>query len=135
LRMLGNINAFFTGEAGVGTRLYRTVRGKTPYRQAPYVFVGPAQRGIIGRVATEIFRAHHSGLKGLRSIDMTILRRAIGGDSDTHSELLSLLFFDRRFCRALIEMGRRDAEAWLSEEHDMGEGPWQLGPLGIFTRP
>jgi hypothetical protein len=34
----------------------------------------------------------------------------------------------------LIELGQADARAWFESEHD-GDGPWQLGPLGTFTRP
>jgi NTE family protein len=134
MRMLGNINAFFTGEDAIGAGLYRGVRGKSPYRRTPYVFVGPAERGAVGRVAAEVFQRRYSGLRALRSPDMTMLRQAIGGATETHSELLSLLFFDPYFCRELIELGRTEALAWLDGEHD-DEGPWQLGPLGVFTRP
>ncbi len=134
MRMLGNINAFFTGEGAVGASLYRGVRGKSPYRRTPYLFVGPSERGAVGRIAAEVFQQRYSGLRALRSPDMTLLRQAVGGATETHSELLSLLFFDRHFCRELIELGRREARAWLESEHDE-EGPWQLGPLGVFTRP
>ena len=41
-----------------------------------------------------------------------------------HGELLSYLFFAREFARALIELGRADAERWLAEPHD--DGLWQI---------
>jgi NTE family protein len=135
MRMLGNINAFFTDASAVGSTLYRAVRGKAPYRRMPYVFVGPSQRGMIGRVATEIFQRRYRGWKALRSPDMALLRKVIGGDTETHSELLSLLFFDRHFCKELTELGRTEARAWLEQEHDADDGPWQVGPLSVFTRP
>jgi hypothetical protein len=41
---------------------------------------------------------------------------------------LSYLFFAPEFAAPLIELGRNDAERWLSSAHD--DGPWELGPLG-----
>jgi len=50
-----------------------------------------------------------------------------GGSDPLHGDLLSYLLFAPEFARALIELGRRDAERWLAQPHD--DGPWQLGPL------
>ena len=50
-----------------------------------------------------------------------------GGDGALNGELLSALFFAPELLRRLIELGKADAEAWLSEEHE--EGLWQVGPL------
>ena len=136
MRTLGNVNAFFTEESAIGARLYRTARGKAPYRRVPYVFVGTARRGAVGEVAARVFREQYGGIRGaLRSPDFQLISRLIGGDSPTHGELLSLLFFDQCFTGELIAMGRRDAEHWLGGTHDMGEGPWQEGPLGHFVAP
>jgi NTE family protein len=133
---LGNINSFLVGEeAGAGPKLYRTTRGKRPYREVPYVFVAPERRGAIGELATEVFQARYGGLRGaLRSIDFRLIHDLLGGPSPAHGELLSLLFFDRDFIEELIRIGREDAQRWLAAEHD-GGGPWRLSPLDVLTRP
>jgi len=134
MRMLGSINAFFAEDDSSGPRLYRQLRGKAPYKRVPYIFVGPSARGAIGRVATEVYGRRYAGLRALRDPDFRLLNELMGGVSENHGELLSLLFFDEEFAQALIEMGIADARAWIASEHD-GDGPWQIGPLGTFTRP
>lgn len=133
---LGNVNAFFVGdEAGPGPRLYRTMRGKAPYREVPYIFVGPERRGAVGELAVQVFEERYGGARGwLRSVDFRLINELLGGTSPTHGELLSLLFFDHEFIDELIRMGRRDAESWLGESHD-GGGPWRLSPLSMLTLP
>jgi NTE family protein len=135
MRTLGNVNAFFAEGDQTGPRLYRSVRGKAPYKRVPYVFVGPDKRGAVGRLASEVFAAHYGGLRGLRAPDFQLITRLIGGESATHGELLSLLFFDSAFTKRLIDLGRSDAERWLADMHDGGEGPWQIGPLANFVMP
>lgn len=135
MRTLGNINAFFADGDQTGPRLYRSVRGKAPYKRVPYVFVGPEKRGAVGRLAAEVFKARYGGLRGLRAPDFQLITRLIGGESATHGELLSLLFFDSAFTKELIALGRGDAERWLADMHDGGEGPWQIGPLANFVMP
>jgi NTE family protein len=156
MRILGNINMFFAGEAnGTGARggrgngkrgpslasgrpsesavRYRKARGKSPYRTVPYIFVAPEKRGSIGRLASEVFHDRYGGLKGLRSPDFPFLNRLLGGESATHGELLSYLFFDQEFIEELVRMGRNDARRWLRS----GPGPddpWQVAPLDAFTR-
>jgi NTE family protein len=130
LRMLGDVNRYFTEDAPAAQR-YRQVRGKPPYRRVPYVFVGPPQRGAIGELAMEVFRSRYGGLKGLRSPDFPFLNRLLGGDSPTHGELLSYLFFDPEFIERLMEMGRRDAERWVRPKSD----PWRIEPLEAFLEP
>jgi NTE family protein len=134
MRTLGNINEFFAGNEMTGPRLYRMVRGKGPYRRIPYVFIGPERRGAVGEIAAEVYAELYGGLRRLRSPDMILINELIGGVSHNHAELLSLLFFDPAFADALIELGQRDAIAWLEDEHD-ADGPWQLGPLEAFTGP
>jgi NTE family protein len=135
MRTLGNVNAFFAEGDQTGPRLYRSVRGKAPYKRVPYVFVGPEARGAVGRLAAEVFADRYGGLRRLRAPDFQLITRLIGGESATHGELLSLLFFDSAFTRELIEMGRGDARRWLDDMHDAGEGPWQIGPLANFVMP
>jgi NTE family protein len=148
MRILGNINMFFAERTdGVHerreasgrrardqpTERYRAARGKPPYRCIPYIFIAPEKRGAIGRLATDVFRDRYGGLKGLRSPDFPLLNRLLGGESPTHGELLSYLFFDREFIEELIRMGQRDARRWLRS----GTGPqdpWQIEPLDAFTR-
>src|SRR6185295_3633286 len=104
-----------------------------PYRCIPYVFIAPEKRGAIGRLASEVFKERYGGLKGFRSPDFPLLNRLIGGESPTHGELLSYLFFDPEFIEELIHMGQDDARRWL--EQDPGpDDPWQIEPLEAFTR-
>jgi NTE family protein len=157
MRILGNINMFFTdgeqrmngggakpgerraregrriADGSEAARRYREARGKPPYRCVPYIFIAPARRGAIGELARQVFRSRYGGLKGLRSPDVRLLERLIGGESPQHGELLSYLFFDPEFIEELIRMGQEDARRWL--EAPPGENdPWQIGPLEVFTR-
>jgi NTE family protein len=134
LRMLGNINLYFTDPAQAPAALeYRAVRGKPPYRRVPYIFVAPERPGAIGELAIEVFHRRYAGLKGLRSPDIPLLNRLLGGDSPTHGELLSYLLFDREFIDALIEMGQRDAWRALKSAPEE-RGPWIIEPLPAFMR-
>jgi NTE family protein len=157
MRILGNINMFFAGRNGhvpppgdtekkkraprsasvdggsEAARRYREARGKPPYRLVPYIFVAPQRRGAIGELASEVFRDRYGGLKGLRSPDFQLLNRLLGGDSPTHGELLSYLFFDPEFVEELIRMGQADARRWLNAPPGPDD-PWQIEPLEAFTR-
>jgi NTE family protein len=69
----------------------------TPYRTVPYLFAGPNVTGRLGRVVSEVFSRHFAGAAGaLRSPDVRLLTRLLGGSSPAHAELLSYLFFHRR---------------------------------------
>lgn len=135
MRMLGNVNAFFADgkDAPAGTR-YRQARGKQPYRRVSYIFIAPSRRGIVGEVASEVFRARYGGLKGLRSPDFPLLNRLLGGESPAHGELLSYLLFERDFIDALIDLGQADATRWLNTPRGP-EQPWQTEPLDAFIEP
>jgi NTE family protein len=133
MRLLGAINAFHARPGQEAIQLYRTVRGKPPYRRIPYVFVGPGGRARIGAMAGRLFRARYGGVKALRDPDFTLLSRLLGGESPAHGDLLSLLFFDAEFAAELVRLGQEDARHWLAESHD--DGPWQVGPLSSFMRP
>jgi NTE family protein len=117
----------------LAAKRYREARGKPPYRQVPYIFVAPRRRGAIGELAVEVFRSRYGGWKGLRSPDFRLLNRLLGGDSPTHGELLSYLFFDPEFIQELIAMGRADARRWLHSPPGPDQ-PWQVEPLEAFTR-
>ncbi|MFZ0040525.1 MAG: patatin-like phospholipase family protein [Solirubrobacteraceae bacterium] len=134
MRRLGMINEYLAGDASLGSRLYRTIRGKPPFKRVPYIFSGPQERGTIGQLASEIYRARYGGLRWLRNPDYRLISGLLGGHGPTHGELLSLLFFDPDFIEALIELGADDARAWLEDEHD-GDGPWQESSLTTFKRP
>lgn len=133
MRLLGAINTFHARPDQEALRLYRTVRGKPPYRRIPYVFVGPARRGQIGELATELFRDRYGGVKALRDPDFALLSRLLGGESPAHGDVLSLLFFDAEFAAELVRLGQDDAREWLAGTHE--NGPWQIGPLSSFVRP
>jgi hypothetical protein len=62
----------------------------------------------------------------LRARDLMMMGSFLGaGASPTRGELFSMLFFATEFHSALIELGRADAERWLTLSHD--EGPWRYG--------
>jgi NTE family protein len=140
LRRLAAINTFFAEGASTGTsraaRAYRTARGHRPYRPISYALVAPRRRGEIGRLAEEVFERRYGGLRGLRDLDYAVVSRALGGRARSRGELLSFLLFDEEFVRALIEMGRRDAERWLRRHpgfwcrdaaHDLSVGGFDHG--------
>ncbi len=109
-------------------------RHTTDYRKVPYIFIAPPGRDTIGRIARDVFRRHYGGLfHAHRSPQLAFLGRLMDAGADPlHGELLSYLFFAPEFARALIERGRKDAEAWLEEPHD--DGLWDTGPLGREKR-
>jgi NTE family protein len=94
----------------------------------PYIFVAPHDRLTVGELAAETFRKHLSGVgAAIHARDLVALGTIIGAGRDAaRAELFSYLFFATEFHDALIELGRRDAERWLSMTHD--NGPWRLGP-------
>jgi len=100
------------------------------HRRVPYIFIAPPGRETIGRIARDVFRRHYGGLwHAHRSPQIAFLGRLMDAGADPlHGELLSYLFFAPEFARALVERGRKDAQAWLEEPHD--DGLWDTGPLG-----
>lgn len=78
LRRLGDVNKFFTDETDApAAHRHRAARGKAPYRQVPYIFVGPGRRGMICELATEVYREKYRGLRGLRRPDLMVLGRLL----------------------------------------------------------
>jgi NTE family protein len=134
MRKLGDINSFYANGASSPSAVrQRRSRGRPAYRPVPYIFVAP-RPGAIAELAASCFHSRYGGLKALRSPDLAALSRLLGTDSPTHGELLSYLLFDREFIGELIEMGRRDARAWLDAPPGPDE-PWQLEPLDALAAP
>jgi NTE family protein len=84
-------------------------------REIPFVLVAPERPDTIGTLAARVFREHYSGpLDTIRHKDLATLGRAVAGGADpAHGELLSYLFFAPEFTRALLDLGRQDAERAL----------------------
>jgi NTE family protein len=95
------------------------------YRPVPFIFITPQARADVAGLAERIFDEHYEGLEALRSVDLALLARLIGADGRAHGDLLSYLFFAPEFASALIELGRSDAQRWLTA-HTGPEGPWEL---------
>lgn len=113
-----------------------TSHRRAPARDSvPYIFVAPRDRLTVGQLAAEVFRDHLSGVKAMiRARDLVALGTIIGAGKDAaRGELFSFLFFATEFHDALIDLGRRDAERWLSMTHD--DGPWRLGPPPLPPAP
>lgn len=133
LRKLAEINTFYTDPAdSPAAASYRRSHGKQPYRRIPYMFIAPRVPGAIAQLAHDVFHARYGGLKSLHAPDLAVLARLLGGQSHAHGELLSYLLFDHEFISGLIDMGERDANAWLNAPPGPSE-PWQLDPLDAFT--
>ncbi|MDQ3768053.1 MAG: patatin-like phospholipase family protein [Actinomycetota bacterium] len=116
LRTLGKINVLADRlDASQATR----------YRTVPYLFAGPHVTGRLGRVVSEVFSRHFTGATGvLRSVDVTLLTRLLGGSSPAHAELLSYLLFRPEFVGPAIDAGREDARELLA-----AGDPWRVGPI------
>jgi NTE family protein len=117
VRRLALINSFFVEDATTGTHRsslsYRVSRGHQPYRPISYALVSPRRHGEIGRIAQQVFQRRYGGIASLRDLDYTLISRVLGSSSPARGELLSFLLFDQEFTAELIELGRRDALAWL----------------------
>jgi NTE family protein len=134
MRKLGDINTFYAEAATSPAAVrYRKAHGRPPYRRIPYIFIAPRRPGAIAELASDVFAERYGGLRALRSPDVTVMSRLLGGSNASHGDLLSYVLFDRQFVKALIEMGRKDAEAWLKAPPGPGE-PWQVEPLDAFTQ-
>jgi NTE family protein len=133
MRKLADINAFYADQASLpATTRMREAHGKPPYRRVPYMFIAPRSAGAIAELASAVFHSRYDGIKGLRSPELAVLGRLLGGHGRAHGELLSYLLFDHEFITALIDMGAQDANAWLDAPPGRGD-PWQLDPLDVFT--
>jgi NTE family protein len=102
------------------------------YRRVPFIFITPRARADVAGLAERTFEEYYEGLEAFRSIDLALLARLIGGDGAGHGHLLSYLFFAPEFATALIELGRSDAQRWLTA-HAGPEGPWELQGAGLLS--
>jgi NTE family protein len=98
-------------------------------RPLPYIVIAPRDPEEIGALASEIYRRSFDRLRDLfEDRDLALLGRILdAGASPTHGDLLSYLFLTDELVDGLIELGRRDARAWLDQPHD--DGVWQLRRL------
>jgi NTE family protein len=104
--------------------------GRDGRRPMPYILIAPRDPNEIGTLTSEIYRRSFDRLRDLfEDRDLALLGRILdAGTSPTHGDLLSYLFLTDELVDRLIELGRRDARAWLDEPHD--DGMWQLRRLG-----
>jgi NTE family protein len=123
---LATVNELLADDTDAKVRAHETRTGR---RRVPYMLIAPEDPLEIGRIAHEVYRdRYRSPLGLLRSTNLSALGHLINAAKDaSHGELLSYLLFDEEFILRLIELGRRDAERWLGEQHDRGR--WQVGQL------
>jgi len=126
LHTLARVNQMLMDESEEQMRAHEA---RTGSQRVPYMLIAPEDPDEIGRVAAEVYRRHYGSPIGfVRSPNVAALGRLVNAAASVnHGELLSYLFFAEEFIERLIELGRRDAERWLRDNHDQGR--WQLGPL------
>ena len=73
----------------------------------------------------DVYNRYYAGARGLRrNRELALLGRLLdAGRNPVRGDLLSYLFFAPEFIRPLIELGRRDAQAWL-DQHGRAD-PWR----------
>ena len=116
-----------------GDPLPRRRAARAPTGSCPTSSSHPRSAARSGASRGGLLATATAGWKGLRSPDFPFLNRLLGGESPTHGELLSYLFFDKEFIEELVRMGRNDARRWLRSDPGP-DSPWQTGPLDAFTR-
>lgn len=123
---LAAVNELLADDTDAKARGHEARTGK---RRVPYMLIAPEDPFEIGRIASEVYRDHYrSPLALARSPSLSVLGRLVNAAKDSsHGELLSYLLFAQKFTERLIELGRRDAQRWLNEQHDHGR--WQLEQL------
>jgi NTE family protein len=127
IRRLGQVNQLISGAASA-VAAHRDTHRKKPYRQVPYMYIAPATRGALGDIASQVFRRHYRGFQAVKTPDLAIVSRLLGGESEQHGELISYLMFAPEFIDQAIALGNRDAHRWL-ERVTGPESPWYLPPI------
>jgi NTE family protein len=75
------------------------------YRIVETAVVRPSED--IGRIAAQCYRKHGAGSLG--ALPSLLTRFALRGVPEGEADLLSYVFFDRRFTADLVALGREDA--------------------------
>lgn len=124
VRRLGQVNELLSdAEETVAT--HRRALDKRPYRQVPYMFIAPSVRGVLGDIASEVFRRNYGGYRAVSAPDLAVLSRLLGGESEQHGELMSYLLFAGGFVGESMVIGRYDACRWLDRVPGP-DAPWYL---------
>jgi NTE family protein len=97
-------------------------------RRIPYIVIAPPERDTISALALQTLRKRYRGLRALRSPELTLLVRLLGGHGANRGVLLSMILFDNHFIEALMQQGRDDARRWLDNARGP-DAPWHAGPL------
>jgi hypothetical protein len=79
------------------------------------VFVGPESRHELGQLAASVYDEHFHG------VDFWLMDHVIGPREHGAGDLLSYLFFDRRFIDGAIALGVKHAAATISRS-----APWMV---------
>jgi NTE family protein len=118
LHRLQVVNALLAeGEAVYGDDFLARVSGAVRaqrgagYRIVKTAVVRPSQD--IGRLAAACYRTHGAGSLG--ALPSLLTRLALRGVPEDEADLLSYLFFDRRFTADLVALGREDARRQENE--------------------
>lgn len=124
VRRLGQVNELLSSsEPAVAA--HRRALDKRPYRQVPYMFIAPSVRGVLGDIASEVFRRNYGGYRAVTAPDLAVLSRLLGGESEQHGELMSYLLFAGGFIGEAMVVGRYDASRWLDRVPG-SDAPWFL---------
>jgi NTE family protein len=111
----------------INEALEQGVEREGAHQQIPYIFVVPADRLTIGRVAVEVYKRRYKSFRAIfRTPNLALLGRITdAARNPMHGELYSYLFLCPEFVNEMIELGRADAQRWLDGAHD--EWPWRVG--------
>jgi len=90
---LGRVSGAVRAQRGAGYRIVETR------------VVRPSQD--IGRLAAQCYRTHGAGSLG--ALPSLLTRMALRGVPENEADLLSYIFFDKRFTAELVALGREDA--------------------------
>jgi NTE family protein len=103
IRALRRVNTLLKG---------RTGRIASGHRVIPNLYIGPPKTGLIAQTANDVYSSRYGGIHRPLA-DLGMLGRLLGGTPANHGELLSFVFFDREFHKALIDLGARHATRTL----------------------
>ncbi len=131
VRRLGQVNELVSS-ADEAVAAHRKALNKKAYHQVPYMFIAPSGRGVLGDIASEVFRRNYSGYRAITAPDLSILSRLLGGEREQHGELMSYLLFERDYLNDAIVLGRYDACRWLDRVPGPS-APWYLPSIDTLA--